>query len=261
MKSMKNFTDTLQLHKSSYSFSRDNYSIGEEGGGSSMSTYRRRLLFIHENHFIKFEDPNVEACLKYFDTDNNGRISFDDLAKVDSRMLYQAFHELNRDARVKVVKFNEFKYFVGIDETPYGLFNSFYNLEEIELPAVKHLGGATFAYIYKNKIKKIIIPEGIKTIGQICFLGALAPNITIRIPSTVEKIGVDAFSWLKDVTFIFNRAVPPEIEDGGIYWKHISENKRVVGYAPDESVALYKNSPIVGKICSDILPISQYKGS
>lgn len=227
-----------------------------------MSIYRRRLFFNRENRFIKFEDPNAEAiCLEYFDTDNKGRVSFDDLSKVDSRMLGEVFRKLNKDAKSRVVKFNEFKYFVGIGSTPYGLFNGFNNLEEIELPAIKNLGNATFAYIYKNKIKKIIIPEGIKTIGQICFLGALAPNITVRIPSTVEKIGADAFSWLKDVTFIFNRTIPPEIEDGGSYWKHINNNKLVVGYAPDESVALYKNSPIVGKICSDILPVSQYKGN
>ena len=91
------------------------------------------------------------------------------------------------------------------------------------------------------------------------FLGALAPNITIRIPNTVKTIRADAFSWLKGITFIFNGTVPPKVGDDWIYSKY-DNNKIVVGYAPDESLELYKNSPIIGTMCSDILPISQYKG-
>lgn len=224
-----------------------------------MSTYRRRLLSIHESHFIKFEDPNAEAlCLKYFDTDNNGRISFDDLSKVVSIGNNFRDDELCKS----VVKFNEFKFFTAKTlKLVFTCFKNFINLEEIEIPAtLENLSDRPFCYIYTRKIKKLIIPEGVKDIGELCFMGALAPNITIRIPSTVKLIRDNAFSWQKGITFIFNGTVPPEIEGNWGYSVNNNNNKRVIGYAPDESITLYKNSPIIGKMCSDILPISQYKG-
>lgn len=224
-----------------------------------MSTYRRRLLSIHESHFIKFEDPAAEElCLKYFDTDNNGRISFDDLSKMVSIGNNFRDDELCKS----VVKFNEFKFFTAKNlELANTCFKHFINLEEIEIPpTLENLSGRPFCYIYKRKIKKIIIPEGVKIIGELCFMGAFAPDTTIRIPSTVKLIGDNAFSWQKGITFIFDGAVPPTIVGEWGYSVNNSVNKKVVGYAPDESITLYKNSPIIGKMCSDILPISQYKG-
>lgn len=224
-----------------------------------MSTFRRRLLSIHESHFIKFEDPNAEElCLKYFDTNNNGRISFDDLSKVVSI----GFNFRDDGLCKSIVKFNEFKYFgTKILEIVPTCFMNFINLEEIELPpTLVDTGSRSFCYIYKRKIKKLIIPEGVKTIGELCFMGAFSPDITIRIPSTVKLIRDNAFSWQKGITFIFNSTVPPEIEGSWGYSVSNDDNKRVVGYAPDESITLYKNSPIIGTMCSDILPISQYKG-
>lgn len=161
-----------------------------------------------------------------------------------------------------VTKFNEFKFFTAKTlELVHRCFENFINLEEIELPpTLEDTGNRSFCYIYQNKIKKLIIPEGVKTIGEFCFMGALAPNITIRIPSSVDFIEDSAFSWQKGITFIFNGTVPPEIEGNWGYSVDSGNNKRVVGYAPDESLELYKNSPIIGTMCSDILPISQYKG-
>ncbi len=227
-----------------------------------MSVLRRRQMMYELNKYIDFEDPNAEElCLKYFDTDNDGRISFDDLANVNQRMINAAYQKIDKDTQLKdrVVKFNEFKYFVGIDTIPYAFFGGFNNLEEVELPVVENLG-ATFAYIYAYKLKKVIIPEGTKTIGALTFLGALAPNSVIKIPASITEIGDNAFSWKKDVTFIFYGNTPPEIVGNWNYSAQTEKEKLIVGYAPDESITLYKNSPIIGKICSDILPISQYKG-
>ena len=162
--------------------------------------------------------------------------------------------------RTRVVKFNEFKYFVGFKYIPYAFFNGYSNLEEVELPVLKILGNATFAYIYVNKIKKVIIPEGTEVIGDLTFLGALAPNSVIKIPTSVTEIGNSAFAWNKDVTFIFYGNNPPEIAGNWNYLNTSGKNRLIVGYAPDESITLYKNSSIIGKMCSDILPISQYKG-
>ena len=224
-----------------------------------MSTFRRRLLFVHESQFIKFEDPNAEKlCLKYFDTDNNGRISFDDLRQVQATNISNVFR--TDELCTKIVKFNEFKFF-GIKDLDNIRFLKFTSLEEIELPlTLEHTGSRSFCYIYLNKIKKLIIPEGVKTIDELCFMGALAPNITITIPSSVNIIGDSAFSWQKGITFIFKGTIPPTIDGAWGYSVSENENKRVVGYAPDESVTLYKNSPMIGKMCSDVLPISQYKG-
>lgn len=224
-----------------------------------MSVYRRRLLLIREKNFIKFEDPNAELlCLKYFDFDKDGRISFDDLRQIQAIKVGNVF--LTDELCAKVVKFNEFKFF-NIKDLDYIRFIKFTSLEEIELPpTLENTSNRSFCYIYLNKIKKLIIPEGVKTIGELCFMGALAPNITIRIPNTVKTIGADAFSWQKGITFIFRGITPPTIDGAWGYSVSEEYNKRVVGYAPDESITLYKNSPIIGKMCSDILPISQYKG-
>ena len=139
-------------------------------GGGSMSTFRRRLLFIHENRFIKFEDSNTEAlCLKYFDTDKNGRISFDDLRQIQEIKVGNVFR--TDELCTKIVKFNEFKFFNV--KTLYSIpFLKFISLEEIELPStLEDTGNRSFCYIYGNKIKKLIIPEGVKTIGEFCFFG------------------------------------------------------------------------------------------
>lgn len=211
------------------------------------------------NKYIDFEDPNAEAlCLKYFDFDNNRRISFDDLKQVDEVIKGYIFRE--DDLCKNIVKFNEFKYFRA-KELTFMPFKNFEKLEEIELPPTLEDTGIS-SFPRGNKIKKIIIPEGIKIIGESCFFGSFSPNITIKIPSTVKEIGDNAFSWQKGITFIFYSTVPPNIVGS---WKYSSneyfnQNKRVVGYAPDESITLYKNSSIIGKMCSDILPISQYKG-
>lgn len=224
-----------------------------------MSTFRRQLMMQAAARYIKFEDPNAELlCLKYFDFDNDGRISFDDLEKVVS--IGDNFK--NDELCKNVIKFNEFKFFTAKTlYLVYSCFEKFINLEEIELPpTLKTLPNRAFCYIYRNKIKKIIIPEGVEKIGELCFLGAFAPNITVKIPSTIKFIGTDAFSWQKGITFIFKGKVPPNIEnkDNWGYSKN-DQTKVVVGYAPDESLEFYKNSGIIGNMCSDILPISEYK--
>lgn len=221
-----------------------------------MSMLRRRQMMSEVNKYIDFEDPNAEAlCLKYFDFDKDGKISFDDLdqvVKVDDTFK-------NDELCPKIVKFNEFKFF-GAKYLELIPFQKFTSLEEIELPpTLERTGDRSFCYIYKNKIKKLIIPEGVKDIDELCFMGALAPNITITIPSSVKLIRDNAFSWQKGITFIFKRVTPPAVNGSWVYARS-EKDKRVVGYVPDESVTLYKNSPIIGKMCSDVLPISQYKG-
>lgn len=222
-----------------------------------MSMLRRRQMMSEVNKYIDFEDPNAEAlCLKYFDFDKDGKISFGDLdqvVKVDDTFK-------NDELCPKIVKFNEFKFF-GAKYLELIPFQKFTSLEEIELPpTLERTGDRSFCYIYKNKIKKLIIPEGVKDIDELCFMGALAPNITITIPSSVKLIKDNAFSWQKGITFIFKRVTPPAVNGSWVYARSEKDNKRVVGYVPDESVTLYKNSPIIGKMCSDVLPISQYKG-
>lgn len=223
-----------------------------------MSTFRRILVQAFDDQFIKYEDPNAEAlCLKYFDFDKDGRISFDDLKQVGEVKGY-IFRE--DDLCKNIVKFNEFKFF-GAKVLTFMPFKNFEKLEEIDLPQTLEDTGVN-SFHRGSKIKKITIPEGVKKIGDSCFLGSFSPNITIKIPSTVKEIGDNAFSWQKGVTFIFNGIVPPNIIGDWKYSgsEYLNQNKRVVGYAPDESITLYKNSSITGKMCSDILPISQYKG-
>ena len=114
-----------------------------------MSEYRRYLTTANNNkRYIKFEDPNAEAlCLKYFDSDNDGKITADELQRVSTLPA-----EWREDALCpSIVKFHEFRYFTGlVDSTgQWNPFGKFLSLEEIILPlTLKALKLRDFCYIY-----------------------------------------------------------------------------------------------------------------
>lgn len=203
--------------------------------------------------FVRFEDENTEAlCLKYFDVDKDGKIAYDELSMI--KAIKGEVANAFKDPLVREIKkFNEFKFF-GISYIEmFTAFIEFKNLEEIELPRVKTLNQRDFCYIYENKIKKIVLQEGLENIGAFVFMGALSPNIYVTLPSTIKSIGENAFSMNNNVRYIFKSNTPPVIKSPwGYRYRPIT-----VGYAPDDSVAEYRQSSVIGTMCSEILPVSE----
>ena len=203
--------------------------------------------------FVRFEDENTKIlCLKYFDTDKDGKIAYDELSMIKD--IKGEIGKAFEDPLVREIKkFNEFKFF-GISYIgKWTAFKEFNNLEEIELPRVKVLDKRDFCYIYKNKIKKLVLQEGLEEIGGNVFLGALAENIYVTLPSTIKKIGQDSFAMNRNVHYIFKSNTPPVIQSPWGYRRFPS----TVGYAPDNSVAEYRQSSVIGTMCSEILPVSE----
>lgn len=231
---MKNFTIedyTLQQHKSSHLFDRNNYSIKEyqrraEGGGS-MSIYRRRLLFIHENRFIKFEDPNAEAiCLKYFDTDNNGRITKDELAAVKS--IGKVFNNSS------IVYFDELAYFSSSAFT--GSMFQDTNLQYVSAPFFKYSG------LFKDNN---VSYKRIRLVGEWPYI----PDVTLwGHPKKVLK------------AIILESLTPPRIgPNSGFFFGKRAYNNATI-YVPDGSVDLYKNANVWKDYAVSIKSINEYKG-
>lgn len=218
-----------------------------------MSLFRRRQMELARSKIVRFEDKKTEAlCLKFFDKKNKGYLTIDDLKEVT-----YLSKDFGKDNLAKeIIKFNEFKYF-GVTDVYYLVFQTWKKLEEIELPPTWKIVEQKPFFGVGQTIKKFIIPEGIEILGNSCFTYAIAPNTTIVIPSTIKEIRESAFGRGNNNTYIFKGKVPPNMEDN--LWNYSSFSISV-GYAPDESVEDYKKTKgIMLNMCSDILPISQYK--
>lgn len=203
--------------------------------------------------FVRFEDENTKIlCLKYFDTDKDGKIAYDELSMIKD--IKGEVGKAFEDPLVREIKkFNEFKFF-GISYIgKWTAFQNFNNLEEIELPRVKVLNQRDFCYIYRNKIKKLVLQEGLERIEEFVFMGALAKDIYVTLPSTIKRIGENAFSKNDNVHYIFKSKTPPVINTPWGY----RDRPTTVGYAPDDAVAEYRKSSVIGTMCSEILPVSE----
>lgn len=100
------------------------------------------------------------------------------------------------------------------------------------------------------------MPFNLSVIPDLLCLGALKENTVIIIPKYVKAINTGAFSWGKNITFIFMGDEPPEVSKHWAY-KNLTDYPITVGYAPDDKVVLYKsNENLMANMCSDIKPLS-----
>lgn len=221
-----------------------------------MSILRNHLCSSFLYNYVEFQDVNAEKlCIKYLFPTNTKGILYSDMLTV-KEIPYAMY---NDPLCSSIIKFNEFKYFENIQRlSSAGIeFKNFKKLEEIELPNQIQGLYRSFCYIYKKNISHLILPSNISVIPEILCLGALKENTVIIIPKYVKVINTDAFSWGKNITFIFMGNEPPEVSKQWAY-KNLTEYPITVGYAPDDSVALYKaNENLMSHMCSDILPLSQ----
>ena len=95
----------------------------------------------------------------------------------------------------------------------------------------------------------ILIPEGIVCIGENCFNSKTLVKVTI--PSTVERIGSNAFIKCTNLkTVIFNPKMPPDIWDNSFY-------KDTILYVDDNYLNRYKNSTSFMFISNQIKALSE----
>ena len=221
-----------------------------------MSILRNHLCSSFTYNYIEFQDVNAEKlCIKYLFPTNTKGILYSDMLAV-KEIPYAMY---NDPLCSSIIKFNEFKYFEGIQRlsSPGIEFKNFKKLEEIELPHQIQSLFRSFCYIYNKNISHLTLPSSLSTISELLCLGALKENTIIIIPKYVKAINTGAFSWCKNITFIFMGDEPPEVSKQWAY-KSLTQYPITVGYAPDDKVDLYKaNENLMSHMCSDILPLSQ----
>lgn len=222
-----------------------------------MSILRNHLCSSFTYNYIEFQDVNAEKlCIKYLFPTNTRGILYSDMLAV-KEIPYAMYED---PLCSSIIKFNEFKYFETIQRlSSHGIeFKNFKKLEEIELPnqIIQSLS-RSFCYIYNKNISHLILPSNLSVISELLCLGALKENTVIIIPKYVKVINSDAFSWGKNITFIFMGDEPPEVSKHWAY-KNLTQYPITVGYAPDDKVVLYKsNENLMANMCSDIKPLSQ----
>ena len=96
------------------------------------------------------------------------------------------------------------------------------NLESVELSALNHIRGATFAYC--TSLKSIIIPEGTTSITSGAFSNCTSLEY-VSIPSSCTKIKADAFKYCINLKTIL---LPTSITEIGNYaFSHCSSLKTI----------------------------------
>ena len=205
--------------------------------------------------YIKFKDSVVEQiCLEHWDTDGDGRLSFEEAAAVYS--LEYAF-KYNDD----IESFEEFQYFTGMCAMQEDEFYDCDNLKAVVLPnTIEWIYNMPFAY---TSITSIHIPESVETIEGCLFQGcrnlekftgkfassdsralvidskliafAEAGLSSYTIPDEVSVIGEHAFqySYIDVVEFTDNVI---EIQDYAFYSSYVtrlvlSESLKIIGDA------------------------------
>ena len=137
-----------------------------------------------ESDIIKFADSKTkEICLKYWDTDEDGKLSKTEAAAV--LWIGNAFVES------EITSFNEFFYFTAVTDIDDAAFRKCKNLQEITLPnSATSIGKQTFAYC--QNLTKVVMSNSMSSIGDYAFMGC-SSLASIDFTDNLTKIGDGAF--------------------------------------------------------------------
>ena len=116
----------------------------------------------HDKKNIQFEDLQVKAlCCKYWDTNTDGELSYDEAATVTS-LLYDQYNSPFH-GRTNIIAFTELKHFTGLTEIPVNAFYGCTSLWKVVLPKnVEKLYSDSFNGC--ENLISINIPKKVKTI-------------------------------------------------------------------------------------------------
>ena len=140
---------------------------------------------VRENN-IEFADHSAKSwCVRNFDTNADGEISYDEAAAV------QDLTGLNFGHFIET--FDEFQYFINVTSIPDKFFYTYYSkpsefrLESIILPkSIKSIGEK--AFFDCKTLTKIELPEGLESIGDRAF-DDCAGLTEVKFPKSLKQIG------------------------------------------------------------------------
>ena len=113
------------------------------------------------------------------------------------------------------------------------------------------------AFAYSNKLKKVIIPASITTIGSSAF-NSCSNLASIELPADLEIIGAEAFNYSNLTTVISNDATPFEIADN--VFSTDTYNSATL-FVPAGSKTLYQSDAVGGwKKFKNIVEMPAKKG-
>lgn len=134
---------------------------------------------------IQFKDPAVKAiCVANWDLNGDGELSVDEAEKVTG--VGDVFRK-NKE----IVTFDEFKYFVGIEEIAETAFEECTNLVSIELPAsITYIGRFAFSECFN--LERVVLPTSLRIIddGGFCNCNNLSLD---KLPGSIVKLGHTVF--------------------------------------------------------------------
>lgn len=148
-----------------------------------------------------------------------------------------------------IKRFPEFRYFTGLSFIG-SIFEGCTSLEYVELPVYESYNG-----MFKScsSLHSVIIPEGVKTIGQL-FCARCSALQFLSLPSTLISIGSGLIWGVNGVTTILCYAITPPAVNSSL------NGNPVAIYVPDGSIDEYKSASVWSSHSSIIKPLSEYAG-
>ena len=197
----------------------------------------KAVTIIQHADYIVFADPLVkEICVREFDTNGDGEISYDEAAAVEST----DDPMLHLFAKTEITSFDELQYFTGLDAIHGFMCDSCFYLESVVLPEnITIVGSGAFR---NTALTSIEIPDGVKRIDSYAFnrcksLESISlPNELVEIgwvtfwectslksidlPETLIVMGESAFEDCSSLTTVYCRAIePPQLTGRGNWFK------------------------------------------
>ncbi|MBP3564567.1 MAG: leucine-rich repeat protein [Alistipes sp.] len=180
----------------------NDYVYFELSDGTIISIYKTYPLTGED--FIDFDDVTVKSvCLKYWDTNHDGELSYNEAAVVETLNGY-----FSKNTTIRL--FNELQYFTSLSKIGMTDFNGCSNLCHIKLPAnISAIDGEQMTGAFSNctSLTSIVIPQSVEYIGSAVFYGCTSlQNVIFEEGCKLTKI--DGGVYTSDTSSFYSYKVP-----------------------------------------------------
>lgn len=177
---------------------------------------------------VHFDESNIKsATITAFDTNSDGEVTFDEIRQVAS---ISGVYNKNT---VKG-KFNELKYFTGIDNISESCFANAKLTEATTPTSITVIN--RYAFRYMTTLQEVKLNEGITRIRDAAFRQCTGLT-TLTLPSTLRQIDYYALSRLTNCRYIRIKATTPPAIGQGVF-----DETPAILYVPASVVDIYKAS-------------------